>query len=128
MSTLDAGYAPLSYHCGSVWPHDTAIALARPGRRPAPTRPRPMRLIERPAARAAEAFDYRLPELYGGDAADRGQPGRCPYPRRAGRRPGRPPPRWPCSRRCGLAVDVPRGEVRVRPLPGLGAIEVRGCG
>ena len=21
------GYAPLSYHCGSVWPHDTAIAI-----------------------------------------------------------------------------------------------------
>ena len=47
MSTLDAGYAPLSYHCGSIWPHDTAIALlglaaagadreaARPDRGPA---------------------------------------------------------------------------------------------
>ena len=24
----DAGYSPLSYHCGSVWPHDTAIVVA----------------------------------------------------------------------------------------------------
>ena len=22
-----AGYSPLSYHCGSVWPHDTAIVV-----------------------------------------------------------------------------------------------------
>ena len=28
MSSADAGYAPLSYHCGSVWPHDTAIVIA----------------------------------------------------------------------------------------------------
>ena len=28
MSTADAGYSPLSYHCGSVWPHDTAIVVA----------------------------------------------------------------------------------------------------
>ena len=27
MSAADAGYAPLSYHCGSVWPHDTAIVI-----------------------------------------------------------------------------------------------------
>jgi glycogen debranching enzyme len=28
MSAREAGYNPLSYHCGSVWPHDTAIAIA----------------------------------------------------------------------------------------------------
>ena len=27
MSSRSGGYAPLSYHCGSVWPHDTAITL-----------------------------------------------------------------------------------------------------
>ena len=27
MSAADGGYSPLSYHCGSVWPHDTAIAI-----------------------------------------------------------------------------------------------------
>lgn len=28
MSLLDVGYSPLSYHCGTVWPHDTSICLA----------------------------------------------------------------------------------------------------
>ena len=28
MAATDGGYAPLSYHCGSVWPHDTAIVIA----------------------------------------------------------------------------------------------------
>src|SRR5690606_13406628 len=28
LSARNGGYNPLSYHCGSVWPHDTAIAVA----------------------------------------------------------------------------------------------------
>ncbi len=28
MSATNVGYNPLSYHCGSVWPHDTALAAA----------------------------------------------------------------------------------------------------
>ena len=28
MSTLDDGYTARSYHCGSVWPHDTALCIA----------------------------------------------------------------------------------------------------
>ena len=28
LSTDNPGYNPLSYHCGSVWPHDTALAVA----------------------------------------------------------------------------------------------------
>ena len=28
LATSMAGYNPISYHCGSVWPHDTAIAAA----------------------------------------------------------------------------------------------------
>ncbi|MBA2775017.1 MAG: amylo-alpha-1,6-glucosidase, partial [Nocardioidaceae bacterium] len=70
LRTLTTGsprFSRLSYHGGSVWPHDTAIAvlgLAREGR------------IEQAAALtagillAAEGFGYRLPELYGGDGAD----------------------------------------------------------
>jgi Mannosylglycerate hydrolase MGH1-like glycoside hydrolase domain len=27
LAASEAGYAPLSYHCGSVWPHDTAIVI-----------------------------------------------------------------------------------------------------
>ena len=63
MSTDDAAYAPLSYHCGSVWPHDTAIVVdgltragPRRGRRRAGRgsarrlrrlRPAPARAVER---------------------------------------------------------------------------------
>ena len=28
MSSDSGGYNPLSYHCGSIWPHDTAIVLS----------------------------------------------------------------------------------------------------
>ena len=66
LSTDAAGYWPLSYHGGSVWTHDSAIVargMAKAG------------LIDDARAivdgllAAAEAFDYRLPELHGGDAA-----------------------------------------------------------
>ena len=44
MSTHDAAFSPLSYHCGSVWAHDTAIVIDRPGpRRPRAPRRRPWR-------------------------------------------------------------------------------------
>ncbi|MEC5184727.1 glycogen debranching enzyme [Cryobacterium sp. MP_3.1] len=66
MSTDSAGYWPVSYHGGSVWTHDTAIAIHGLGRdgfgAEAGT------LIAGLLA-AAESFDYRMPELHSGDAA-----------------------------------------------------------
>lgn len=71
MAATDGGYSPLSYHCGSVWPHDTAIAVAglvRTG------------LVDHAGGlvegllRASVAFDQRLPELWSGE----GEP--VPYP------------------------------------------------
>jgi hypothetical protein len=59
-------YSRLSYHGGAVWPHDTAIAvrgLAAEGRLDEAGR------LAGGLFRAAEGFGYRLPELYGGDAA-----------------------------------------------------------
>jgi len=70
------GYDPLSYHCGSVWTHDTAIAvlgLARSGASPAVLH----ELCEGLLA-AAPSFDWSLPELYGGQPAADGPP--VPYP------------------------------------------------
>jgi len=64
MSADDGGYNPLSYHSGSVWPHDTAIAvrgLLRAG------------LVDHAArladelADASVRFDRRLPELWSGE-------------------------------------------------------------
>jgi glycogen debranching enzyme len=80
MSTLDAAYDPMSYHCGAIWPHDTAIALlglaAMPGDPDARTAA--ASLIDGLLI-AGEAFDYRLPELYAGDdRADRPRP--LPHP------------------------------------------------
>jgi glycogen debranching enzyme len=61
LSSTSGGYDPLSYHCGSVWPHDTAIAvlgLAGIGRHDVATS-----LGEGLVAAAGEFAD-RLPELY----------------------------------------------------------------
>jgi glycogen debranching enzyme len=66
MSTDSAGYWPLSYHGGSVWTHDTAIAidgLVREG-----FRDEAGDLIHGLLA-AASGFDYRMPELHSGDPA-----------------------------------------------------------
>jgi len=70
MAASSAGFNPLSYHCGSVWPHDTAISilgLAHDGRPAA--REAAASLVEG-LLRAAEHFEYRLPELYGGHSRD----------------------------------------------------------
>lgn len=71
MSSLNAGYSPLSYHCGSVWPHDTAIVIA--GLAKAGLLEHAEGLIEG-LLRASAAFDQRLPELWSGE----GKP--VPYP------------------------------------------------
>ncbi len=71
MSTDDAGYSPLSYHCGSVWPHDTAIVVA--GLVRAGLADHARGLVEG-LLRASVAFDQRLPELWSGE----GRP--VPYP------------------------------------------------
>ncbi|MFI2650490.1 glycogen debranching N-terminal domain-containing protein [Micromonospora fulviviridis] len=125
MSTDDAGFSPLSYHCGSIWAHDTAIVLgglARAGHREAA-----LRLADGLLA-AAEAFDYRLPELYGGD--DRAALGRpVPYPAACH------PQAWSAAAAVlllqaglGLYPDVPAGRVDLRPLAGpeLGALTADG--
>jgi glycogen debranching enzyme len=63
MSAGDAGYNPLSYHNGTVWPHDNSLiawGLARYGRWPEAHR------IVRRMFNAAGYFDYQLPEVFAG--------------------------------------------------------------
>jgi glycogen debranching enzyme len=125
MSAKDAGFNPLSYHCGSVWPHDTAIAVAGLARAGFGTQA--AQLAEGVLA-AAEAFGYRLPELYGGD--DRMMLNRpVPYPAACH------PQAWSAAAgvailgaALGLEPDVPAGELRLAPMAGapLGAITARG--
>jgi glycogen debranching enzyme len=124
MSARDRGYSPLSYHCGSVWTHDTAIVaagLARAGFAAEATT-----LIDG-LLTAAEAFDYRLPELHAGDARTAlSRP--MPYPAACR------PQAWSAAAAVlitqaaiGLEPDVPGGRVHVRPLAGapFGPIEAR---
>ncbi len=68
LSARNGGYNPISYHCGSVWPHDNAIVaagLARYGFEGAAHR------IILGLVDAGSALGGRLPELFSG--LDRGE-------------------------------------------------------
>lgn len=120
LATTAAGYNPVSYHAGSVWPHDTVIAvlgLVRAGR-PAVAARHLRALLD-----AAYRFDFRLPELYGGDD------GPTPYP------PSCRPQAWAAAvgpalvtALLGLDVDAPAGRLTLRPMAPspVGAYRVRG--
>lgn len=120
-----AGFNPISYHVGSVWPHDTALAcegLRRYG-------------LDEPALALADdliaamtLFDHRLPELFGGHARERGDTP-TPYPTACR------PQAWAAgvplqlaTMFLGLEPHVPDGRLRLTPrLPaGLDTLEVRG--
>jgi len=119
------GFNPLSYHAGSVWPHDTVIAalgLVRAGH------PGPAASLLSGLLAAAEAFDYRLPELYGGFASTaHARP--VPYPAACR------PQAWAAAvgpafvpALLGLDMDVPAGKVRLHPIAPspVGVYEVHG--
>lgn len=77
MATSSTGYWPLKYHGGSVWAHDTAIAirgLLVSGHRAE------AQLLAEGLLRAAESFGFRIPELYSGDPATGPTPHALPYP------------------------------------------------
>lgn len=63
MSAAEAGYDPMSYHCGTVWPHDSAICAA--GLRRYGYDEAARRITEGLLA-AARVWDGRLPELFAG--------------------------------------------------------------
>jgi glycogen debranching enzyme len=77
--TLAAGqgaYHPLSYHRGSVWPHDNAVialGMARYGLR------EEARTVARGLSAAAGVLDHRLPEVFAGYGRDE-HPHPVPYP------------------------------------------------
>jgi glycogen debranching enzyme len=113
MSTTASGFNPLSYHGGSVWPHDTAIAvwgLSVAGHRDAAVR------LLRGLVAAAPTFRYRLPELFGGyDRSDAPTP--VPYPAACR------PQAWAAGgallllRAClGLRPDLPDDHLTIAPL------------
>jgi len=103
MAVGEGGYDPGSYHNGSVWPHDNSLiaaGLRRYGFREEANRVA-VALVE-----AAERFDYRLPEVFGG------------HPREAGRRPVEYP--TSCSPQAWAAGTIPllvRTMLGVEPDP-----------
>jgi glycogen debranching enzyme len=105
-------YNPISYHNGSVWPHDTAICVA--GLRRAGHHAEALRLAEGLLA-AADARDGRLPELFAG--IDRDEiPTPVDYPASCS------PQAWAAASPLlvirsllGLEADLPDGHVTIDP-------------
>jgi glycogen debranching enzyme len=76
LSAASTGYWPLRYHGGTVWTHDTAIAMlgmARAGLS------EEAGALVRALLEAAPHVEYQLPELFGGNAVGDGF-GPLPYP------------------------------------------------
>lgn len=66
LGTHEAGYNPLGYHTGTVWPHENSLiaaGLARYGHREAAS------TIASTILRAAPYFEHRLPEVFAGYSA-----------------------------------------------------------
>ncbi|GLY34278.1 amylo-alpha-1,6-glucosidase [Amycolatopsis sp. NBRC 101858] len=125
MSAASGGYSPLSYHCGSVWPHDTAVVIRGLQRSGQGSR---AASLATQLLSAAPAFGYRLPELFSGhDVAETSSP--LPYPASCR------PQAWSAAAAVsllmaflGLDVDVPARTVTLdppRPSP-VGALRVQG--
>ncbi|WP_371529844.1 glycogen debranching protein [Streptomyces sp. NBC_01283] len=120
------GFNPLSYHGGSVWTHDTAIAvqgLCATGRHTEAA------ALADGLLEAAVHFSYRMPELYGGDARTDTSPAPLAYPAACR------PQGWSAASGVavlaallGLRPDTPRRTLRLRPLAPslLGALSASG--
>ena len=63
MSTDDRGYSPLSYHNGTVWPHDNSLIAA--GLMRYMRWPEAQRIVQR-MLEAAAYFEHELPEVFSG--------------------------------------------------------------
>ena len=68
MSALDPTYNPMSYHNGSVWPHDNSLIVA--GLRRYGFNSEALKVATQIFEAATTFADYRLPELYCGFARD----------------------------------------------------------
>ncbi|MGY0059044.1 amylo-alpha-1,6-glucosidase [Streptomyces sp. LZ34] len=112
LSGDSVGFNPYGYHIGSIWPHDTAIAVHGLVRAGFPDAAAP---LAAGLLTASAAFDARLPELFAGHGAEAG-PRPAPYPASCR------PQAWAATSSVlvlrsalGLDADVPGGTVTVAP-------------
>lgn len=125
LASEQARFNPMSYHNGSVWPHDTALCakgIARYG-----DKGTAVSLLQTLHA-AAIGFDMRLPELFCGFTRTRGEPPTA-YPVAC------LPQAWAAGapfmllEAClGITIDAPRGEILIdNPSlpPGVDHLEVQ---
>jgi glycogen debranching enzyme len=126
LSTAMDGYNPISYHLGSVWPHDTVFACA--GLRQYGLDAEAMTLVGA-LLDALEVFDDRLPELFGGHGRD--GPAGFPVPYPTACRPqawaaGVPLALVPLL--LGLEPSMPDGHISLSPVlpPDMESLSVRG--
>jgi glycogen debranching enzyme len=123
LSAADAGYNPLEYHTGTIWPHDTAIVAAGMRRYGFPEE---AAKVCKALFEAAEAFSNQLPEVFAGFPRDEsGVP--VEYPKAL------KPQSWAAAApllalRTLLGLDVVDGRLRSAPIAKLRltGIEVRG--
>src|SRR5579875_361372 len=118
LSSACKGFNPLSYHVGSVWAHDTAIAINGLALAGGPAAQATAASLVDGLLGAAEGFAYRLPELYGGHTRALWARAPLPYP------PACRPQAWSAASAVvvlaalsGLQPHVPSGRVRICPLP-----------
>ncbi len=119
MSTTADGYWPLSYHGGTVWAHDTAIAVAGLTREGCLAE---ADVLIAGLLAAADGFDYRMPELHSGEA-DTPRP--LPYPAACR------PQAWSAAASVVVLASVlglspEAGELHVSPRGTLGELDVTG--
>lgn len=113
LATSNGGFRPVSYHAGSVWPHDTALAvagLARAGFE-GETLTLAGGLLD-----AAPHFSYRLPELFSGFPRE-------PFGFPVGYPTTSSPQAWAAASvllllrvLLGLEADLPAGRLNLRPI------------
>ena len=123
----EAGYNPVGYHIGTVWPHDTAMIAA--GLRKYGFDEDFERVFDALLEAAATAEGYRLPELFAGFGRTEHE---TPVPYPVACRPqawaaGAIPHLLTCG--LGLVPDALQGRLRIRrpSLPAwLSRVEVRG--
>lgn len=112
LSSASVGYNPYGYHIGSIWPHDTAIAVHGLVRAGFPDEAAP---LAAGLLTASAAFDARLPELFAGHgAANAARP--APYPASCR------PQAWAAASSVlvlqsvlGLSADVPGSTLTLAP-------------